>query len=252
MKIQPKDRRELLKAAMGKIPCDLAVTNVRYVNLFTGEVYPATVFVHQGFVVHVEVKEPDKELSLAKQVIDGENHFLIPGLIDAHVHIESSMLTPRNFARAVLPRGTTTVVTDPHEITNVFGEEAVRYMHDAGYDLPMTQYIDIPSCVPSVPGLEKAGAVIDAQAVDRLAKLPHVIGLAEVMDFIGVVEGEDRMMDIIEVAEKNGLYIQGHLPGATGRMVSAYLIGGPTTCHETRETWEAVEKLRAGIHVDAR
>ena len=252
MKIKPSDKRELLKAAMGKIPCDLAVTNVRYVNVFTGEVYPATVYVHQGFVVHVEEKEPAKDLNLAKQVIDGENNFLIPGFIDAHIHIESSMLTPRNFARAVIPRGTTTVVTDPHEITNVFGEDAVRYMHDAGYDLPMRQFIDIPSCVPAVPGLEQAGAVIDAAAVDRLAKLPNIIGLAEVMDFIGVIDGEDRMMDIIEVAEKNGLYIQGHMPGANGRMISAYLIGGPSTCHETRGTEEAVAKLRTGIHVDAR
>jgi len=252
MKIQPSDKRELLKAAMGKIPCDLAVTNVRYVNVFTGEIYPATVFVHQGFVVHVEDKEPAKELKLAKQVIDGENNFLIPGFIDAHIHIESSMLTPRNFARAVIPRGTTTVVTDPHEITNVFGEDAVRYMHDAGCDLPMRQFIDIPSCVPAVPGLEQAGAVIDADAVDRLAKLPNVIGLAEVMDFVGVIDGEDRMMDIIEVAEKNGLYIQGHMPGANGRMVSAYLIGGPSTCHETRDTDEAIAKIRTGLHVDAR
>lgn len=252
MKIQPKDKRTLLKAAMGRIPCDLAVTNVQYVNVFTGEIYPATVYVHDGFVIHVEDKDLDKDLGLAGKVIDGEYKYLIPGLIDAHIHIESSMLTPRNFARAVLPRGTTTVVTDPHEIANVFGEEAVRYMHDAGYDLPMTQYIDIPSCVPSVPGLEQAGAVIDAGAVDRLAKLPNVIGLAEVMDFIGVVEGEDRMMDIIETAEKNGLYLQGHLPGATGRTVSAYLIGGPNTCHETRADWETQGKLRAGMHVDAR
>jgi len=104
-----------------------------------------------------------------------------------------------------------------------------------------------------VPGLENAGAVIDAAAVDRLAKLPNVIGLAEVMDFIGVVEGDDRMVDIIEAAEKNGLYIQGHMPGVENRrMFSAYLIGGPICCHETRDTWEAVAKLRAGIHVDAR
>lgn len=252
MKIQPKDKRMLLKASLGRIPCDLAITNVQYVNVFTGEIYPATVYVHDGFVIHVEDKELDKDLNLANKVIDGGYQYLIPGLIDAHIHIESSMMTPRNFARAVLPRGTTTVVTDPHEITNVFGEEAVRYMHDAGYDLPMTQYIDIPSCVPSVPGLEEAGAEINASIVDRLAKLPNVIGLAEVMDFVGVVEGEDRMMDIIETAEKNGLYLQGHLPGATGRTVSAYLIGGPNTCHETRDTWEAIEKLRAGMHVDAR
>lgn len=252
MKYQPKDKRALLAAALGRVPCDLAIKNVQYLNVFTGEVYPATVFVHQGFVAHVEAGSPAADLYLAKEVYDGRGKTIIPGFIDAHVHIESSMLTPRNFAAAVLIHGTTTAVTDPHEIGNVLGEEAVRYMHDAALDVPMRQLVNIPSCVPAVPGLENAGATFDAATIDRLAKLENVHGLAEVMDFVGVVEGDDRMMEIIEVAEKNGLYLQGHLPGQTGRMVSAYRIGGPTTCHESTTSAEARDKMRAGIYVDAR
>ena len=252
MKIQPKDKRALMAAALGKTGCDLAVKNTQYVNLFTGEIYPATVFVHQGFVVHVENKNLEEGLEKATRVVDAGGRYLVPGLIDAHMHIESSMLTPPNFAAAVVPRGVTAVITDPHEIGNVLGEEAVVYMHEAGRGLPMHQFINIPSCVPSVPGLEEGGATFDAAVIDRLAKLENVIGLAEVMDFVGVINGEDRMMDIIETAEKNGLYLQGHLPGGFGRVVSAYLIGGPVTCHETTQPGEALDKLRAGMYVDAR
>lgn len=252
MKFKPADKRVLLAAAMGKIPCDLAVTNTQYVNLFTGEIYPATVFVHDGFVVHVEYENLSDGLENAKNIVDAQGRYIVPALIDAHIHIESSMLTPRNFAAAVIPHGVLTVVTDPHEIGNVYGEEAVRYMHDAGCDLPMHQFIDIPSCVPAVPGLEQAGASFDAQIIDRLAKLPNVIGLAEVMDFIGVVDGDERMMSILDAAERNGLYLQGHMPRGKGRVLSAYLVGGPTTCHETTLPGEALAKLRAGMYVDAR
>ena len=251
MKIQPKDKRTLMAAAMGRIECDLAVTNTRYLNLFTGEEYPATVYIHDGFVVHVE-PDPKTPPEKAKRVVDAQGRYILPGLIDSHVHIESSLMTPPVFASAVIPRGVTTVITDPHEIGNVLGEEAVVYMHDAGSGLPMYQFIDIPSCVPSVPGLEEAGASFDAEVIQRLAKLPNVIGLAEVMDFLGVVDGEDRMMEIIDAAERSGLYLQGHLPSGFGRLVSAYRIGGPLTCHETSRPGEARDKLRAGMYVDAR
>lgn len=252
MKLEPKDKKALLAAALGKIPCDLAVKNAQYVNIFTGEIYPATVFIHEGFVVHVEYEDLEAGLDHAKEIVDAEGKYLTPSLIDAHIHIESSMLTPRNFAAAVIPHGVLAVITDPHEIGNVYGEEAVRYMHDAGFDVPMHQFIDIPSCVPAVPGMEQAGASFDAAVIDRLAKLPHVIGLAEVMDFVGVIEGDERMMSIIDAAERNGLYLQGHMPFGKGRTLSAYLIGGPHTCHETTYPGEALAKLRAGMYVDAR
>lgn len=188
----------------------------------------------------------------AKEIVDGEGNYLIPAFIDTHVHIESSMMTPRNFAKAVIPKGTTTIVTDPHEIANVFGVPGIMYMYDSSEDLPMRQFIDIPSCVPSVPGLENNGATMTASEIEELAPLPRIIGLAEVMDFVGVINGDDRMLDIIDVAEKHGLYLQGHAPYLRGRALSAYLCGGPNTCHESTDPVEALEKLRKGMHVDAR
>lgn len=251
-RIATPDRRELLKAALGTIKTDLAVKNAQYLNLFTGEEYPATIFIHHGFVVHVEDKDLEAGLDNVTEVVDAKGAYIVPGLIDAHVHIESSMLTPRNFAEAVIPTGTTTVVTDPHEAANVAGEEAVRYMHDAGLDLPMRQWINIPSSVPAVPGLEEAGAEFDASVIDRLAKLPNVIGLAEMMDYKGVELGSDRTISMIEAAERNGLYVQGHVPNEFGRNLSAYVVGGPTTDHETRTAAEAKSKLRSGLYLDAR
>ena len=251
MKLYPKDRRALLEAAMGRRPCDLAVENVRFVNVFTGEIYPAVVYVLDGFVAYVE-EGGRADPALAHQVVDGQGAYLTPGFVDPHIHIESAMLTPRAFAAAVVPHGTTTVVTDPHEIANVLGEQAVVYMHDAAEDLPMRQFVDIPSCVPAVPGLENSGAEFDAGTVHRLAKLPRVTGLAEVMDFLAVAQGEQRMLDMLDAAQQEGLYVQGHVPVSDKRLLSAYAIGGPTTCHETREGEDAVSKLRLGLRIDAR
>ena len=251
MKLYPKDRRALLEAAMGRRPCDLAVENVRFVNVFTGEIYPAVVYVLDGFVAYVE-EGGRADPALAHQVVDGQGAYLTPGFVDPHIHIESTMLTPRAFAAAVVPHGTTTAVTDPHEIANVLGEQAVVYMHDAAEDLPMRQLVDIPSCVPAVPGLENSGAEFDAGTVHRLAKLPRVTGLAEVMDFLAVAQGEQRMLDMLDAAQQEGLYVQGHVPVSDKRLLSAYAIGGPTTCHETREGEDAVSKLRLGLRIDAR
>ena len=251
MKLYPKDRRALLEAAMGRRPCDLAVENVRFFNVFTGEIYPAVVYVLDGFVAYVE-EGGRADPALAHQVVDGQGAYLTPGFVDPHIHIESAMLTPRAFAAAVVPHGTTTVVTDPHEIANVLGEQAVVYMHDAAEDLPMRQLVDIPSCVPAVPGLENSGAEFDAGTVHRLAQLPRVTGLAEVMDFLAVAQGEQRMLDMLDAAQQEGLYVQGHVPVSDKRLLSAYAIGGPTTCHETREGEDAVSKLRLGLRIDAR
>lgn len=252
MKIQPKNKQNLLKAALGEIKSDLLIKNIRLVNVITGEIYPANVFVYEGMIAHVEYKDLQAGLDLAKETIDGEGKYLTPGFVDAHVHIESSMLTPASFAKAALPHGSTTVITDPHEIGNVWGMEGVRYMHEASEGLPMRQFIDIPSCVPAVPELEHSGATFGAAQIEELAALPRVIGLAEVMDYLDVIHGGARMMDIIAAAERHGLYLQGHAPFVTGRMLSAYLCGGPNTCHESRDAGEAQEKFRSGMRVDAR
>ena len=205
----------------------------------------------EGVLAHVE-REALEGPYRAKEVFDGEGRYLIPGFVDSHMHIESSMMVPRNFAKVIVPHGTTTIVHDPHELGNVYGVEGVRYMHDSAEGLPMRQLVDIPSCVPAVPGCENAGAEFFADEIRELAKLERVVGLAEVMDFYGVMHGDDRMMDIIAAAEECGLYLQGHAPGVSGRALSAYLCGGPYTCHETRGSAEAMEKLRMGMYVDSR
>ena len=235
------NRKELIKAALGLVECDLAIKNAQLLNVFTGEVYPATVFVYDGAIAHVEYRNLEEGLDKVKVVVDAEGKYLIPGLIDAHMHIESSMLTPRNFAKVSIPSGTTTIVMDPHEIGNVYGVEGVKYMHDSGEGLPQRQFVDIPSCVPAVPGCENAGAEFFAKEIEELAELKRVIGLAEVMDYIGVINQEDRMADIIHAAERKGLYLQGHAPFVSGRDLSAYLIGGPVTDHESRTGEEAIE-----------
>ena len=246
------NKKELIKAALGLVECDLAIKNAQLLNVFTGEVYPATVFVYDGAIAHVEYRNLEEGLDKVKNVVDAEGKYLIPGLIDAHMHVESSMLTPRNFAKVSIPSGTTTIVMDPHEIGNVYGVEGVKYMHDSGEGLPQRQFVDIPSCVPAVPECENAGAEFFAKEIEELAELKRVIGLAEVMDYIGVINQEDRMADIIHAAERKGLYLQGHAPFVSGRNLSAYLIGGPVTDHESRTGEEAIEKLRSGMYIDSR
>ena len=252
MRFEPKDRLALQRAALGKQPSDLAVENVQYVNVFTGEIYPATVYVLDGFVAFVDHENPKADTALAKRVVNGGGRYLLPGFIDAHVHIESTLMTPPGFAEISLPHGTTTVITDPHEIGNVLGEAGVEYMVQASEGLPQRQLIDIPSCVPAIPAVESAGAAFDADTVRRLAKLPRVAGLAEVMDFVGVANGDERMRSIIAAAEECGLYLQGHVCTGDPRLLAAYRIGGPITCHETQLEGDVLAKVRSGISLDMR
>lgn len=249
-RLEPKDRVSFQKACLGLIDADLVLVNGKVVNVFTGEVLPANVFISQGFICHVEYEDLNDRR--AKEVFDCHGKYIVPGFIDAHMHIESTMLTPRNFAKVGLIWGTTTIVTDPHEIGNVYGVVGVKYMHDSSADLPMRQFIDIPSCVPALPGKENSGADFTAPQINELAKLDRVIGLAEVMDFLAVIYGESRMNEILNAALENNLYIQGHAPGVTGRMLSAYVANGPYCDHETRDSFNAYEKIRAGMHIDAR
>ncbi|MCD8082209.1 MAG: adenine deaminase [Clostridiales bacterium] len=251
MKIEPKNKQRLLRVALGEEEADLVLPDCQLVTVVTGEIYPADVYVAEGFIAHVETERPG-ELSPARERYDGKGRYLIPGLIDSHMHIESSMMTPRNFARVALLHGTTTIVHDPHELANVYGVEGVQYMHDSAEGLPMRQLVDIPSCVPAVPGCENAGASFSAKEIRELARLERVVGLAEVMDFYGVIHGDPRMMEIIRAAEDCGLYLQGHAPALRGRQLSAYLCGGPFTCHETTVSGEALAKMRVGMYVDAR
>lgn len=256
MRIYPKDRAKLVDAAAGRIPCDLVIKNARMVNVFTKEAYAADIGIYDGFIAHVHC-DPDglnrQETELVgKTVYDAKGAYVIPGFIDSHIHIESTLMTPRYFAKAVIPHGTTTVVTDPHEIGNVLGVEGVRYMHECSEGLPMRQYILAPSCVPSVPGKENGGAVFGVKEIAELLDLERVIGLAEVMDYYGVINNDKRMLDIVGLVYNRDMFVQGHAFCTYGRELSAYACGGPRSDHECICAQDARDRIRIGINVDAR
>ncbi len=230
----------VLAVARGDGPADLVFTGGRVVDVFTSEVIEADVAVVDGIIASVG---PPRE---AKETIELEGRYLLPGLMDAHVHLESSMVTPEEYARAVVPRGTTTVVADPHEVANVAGMDGVRWMLDASEGLPLTVLFMAPSCVPATH-LATAGAELDAGDLEELARHPRVIGLAEVMNVPGAVLGDPGVHAKIDAFD--GRPIDGHGPGLTGDWLQAYAAAGVGTDHETITPAEAREKLRLGMRV---
>lgn len=255
MQLHPRDRARLVDAAMGRVPCDLAIRNVRLFNVLTWETYEAEVGIVDGFVACVSA-DPDGTGGRfpieAAESFDGGGGLLIPGFIDSHLHIESSMLTPAHMAEAVLPQGTTTLITDPHEVANVGGVEAVEYMLEASEGLPMRQFVLVPSCVPAVPELGNAGASFGRDEVERLLDHPRVLGLAELMDYPGILANSARMRAIMDACERRGGFMQGHAPFLADRDLNAYAASGVRSDHETRTGREARDKLRLGMHVDMR
>lgn len=245
------ERRNLIEVALGKREATLKLENANLINVFSGEIYLANVYIYNEYIADiVEVeKDPFKK---SKETINLEGKYLAPGFIDSHVHIESSHLTPYHFAEAVIPKGTTTIIADPHEIANALGEEGVDYMLEASQNLPMNQYFLIPSCVPSVRGLESTGAEFDADIINKMLDKDRILGLGEVMDYIGIINSEKRMEDIIDCAVKKDKFIQGHAPEINDQNLSAYLCGGPVSCHEVRDGIQAIDKIRKGMIVDAR
>ena len=246
-----KDRARLVDAAMGRIACDTSFENAKLVNMFTGEVYAAAVDVLDGVIVRV--REGGRPAPVeSREVIDCGGRYLMPGYIDTHMHVESTMMVPENFGKQAILWGTTTAVTDPHEIGNVMGIDGVAFMLDSATRSPLRQYVLAPSCVPSVPGVEGAGAEFFAPEVADLLDREGVIGVAEIMDYIGVYNNDPRMRGIIEEGLKRGLFLQGHAPSVSGDALNAYLCGGPVSCHEISTGEETVEKLRLGMHVNIR
>lgn len=244
-------RRELVEVALGKREADIVLKNGNLINVFSGEIYKANIYIYDKYIANIVECDLDT-ISLGKNIIDIDGKFVSPGFIDSHVHVESSHLTPVNFARAVLPKGTTTIIADPHEIANVLGIDGVKYMIENSKDVPMNQYYLIPSCVPSVVGLENAGAEFNDIEIEKMLDLPRVLGLGEVMDFVGVINQSERMTKIVETAIKKGMFVQGHAPELSGNELSAYICGGPISCHETRDGRQAPDKIRKGMYVDAR
>lgn len=238
-------RKELIQAARGERPLDLLIRNANLINVFTCEIYPADIGIY-GKRFALTLPAGDCALE-AKQIIDASGKWAAPGFIDAHLHIESSMVTPANYAAAVLPLGTTTAIIDPHEIANVLGRSGVRYMLEASQGLPLRVYLTIPTCVPAVPGKETSGAAFNADDIQEMLTWERVIAEGEVMDYWGVVNGDMRMQDIVEAGLRAGVTIQGHSPLLVGRELNAYAAAGIDNDHELREGEEGLQKLRAGI-----
>jgi len=209
------------------------------VDVILGEIRQGDLAVAGGYIVGFGARK-------AEEIIDLEGKYLVPGLIDAHVHIESSQLSPAEFARAVLPHGTTCVIADPHEIANVLGLRGIRYMLRATESLPLRVFFMAPSCVPSSP-LENAGAMLSAEEIKEVLSWDRVLGLGEVMNFPGVLSRDPEVWAKLEAA--HGKPIDGHAPGLSGYELWAYRLAGPRTEHECTLLREAREKLRAGMHI---
>ena len=232
-------REELIAAARGEIEVDLLLSGGILANVLSGEVYRADVAVHRGRIVGFEC-------SSARKVLELDGRIIAPGFIDGHVHIESSMVSVPEYARAVVPRGTTTVVADPHELANVWGEAGIRYILDSSRDLPLDVYVMLPSCVPATD-LETAGASLRAADLASLLEEDRVLGLAEMMNYPGVLFRDAEVMAKLALAE--GRPVDGHAPGLSGLDLSAYIAAGIGSDHECTSIEEAREKVRAGMHI---
>lgn len=219
------------------------LAGVQVLNVFTGDVTTTNVAVGEGRIVGIGLR-----YRRAREIFDLPGKYLLPGFIEGHIHIESSLMTPEGFAEAVVPRGTTAVVADPHEIANVCGLEGVRYMLRASRDLPLDCFFMAPSCVPAT-ALETAGASLGAEAVAALLEDERVLGLAEVMDYPGVIQGKQEILEKIVLARSKGKRVDGHAPGLSGERLMAYVSAGIESDHESTTLDEAQEKLRLGMRI---
>ena len=231
--------QELIAAARGEIEVDLLLAGGNVANVLSGEVHRADVAIHKGRIVGFDCAG-------ASRILELDGKIIAPGFIDSHVHIESSMVTVPEYARAVVPRGTTTVIADPHEIANVWGEAGIRYMLESSRDVPLNVFIMLPSCVPAT-NLESAGAALGADALAGLIEEERVLGLAEVMNYPGVIFRDPGVMKKLALAGRRP--VDGHAPGLTGSDLSAYISAGIRSDHECTTIDEAREKLRSGMYI---
>jgi adenine deaminase len=218
----------------------MVLANASIVNVFTGEIEPGNVAIYGGRIAGVG------DYHQAKEILDLKGRYLAPGFIDGHVHLESSMLDVAQYARAVVPRGTTAIVTDLHEIANVSGLAGMRYVMDSARRLPLEVFLMAPSCVPAT-NLETSGASLDAAAIRQVLKWKNCIGLGEVMNYPGVIGGDEAMLGKIDLSR--GRIVSGHAPGVTGGELNAYIAAGIYSDHESVALDEAREKLERGMFI---
>ena len=231
-------KQRIIAAAAGREPADLVLKNATFVNVFSNELSNMDIAVTEGLIVGMGSYHGREE-------VDCTGRIVLPGFLDAHIHLESSLVSPTEFVKAVLPHGTTTVVTDPHEIANVMGTDGIEYMLQATENLPVDVRFMLPSCVPATP-LDESGAILDYRAIDSFYDHPRVQGLAEMMNFVGAINGDEQTVEKIVAAQAHHKKIDGHAPDLQGNDLNAYIAAGVYSDHECHDVKDAIAKLERG------
>jgi adenine deaminase len=245
----PDLRARAVAAARGDRPFDRLVVGGQLVDMVTGQIRPADIGIVGSLISSVHTAGARQD---AAEVINASGCFITPGLIDTHMHIESSMVTPAAYAEAVLPRGVTTILWDPHEFGNVHGLDGVRWAIEAGRRLPLRVIPLAPSCVPSAPGLEMAGADFDAGDMADMLSWKDIGGVAEVMNMRGVIDGDPRMTAIVNAGLESGKLVSGHARGLEGADLNAFMAAGVSSDHELTSGADLLSKLQAGLTIELR
>lgn len=235
---QLAEKQRLIAVAAGREKADLVLKNAKYLNVFSNEFLCGDIAVANGLIAGVGKYD-------GKTEIDVSGKLVLPGFIDAHIHLESSMVTPAEFAKAVVAHGTTTVITDPHEITNVMGIDGVEYMIQASQNLPIDVHFMMPSCVPATE-IDESGAELDCKDIDLYLDNKKVLGLAEMMNYVGVINGDKNVLSKIVTSQAHHKKIDGHAPELSGNDLNAYIAAGVYSDHECSTFENALEKLRKG------
>ena len=231
-------KQRIIAAAAGREPADLVLKNATFVNVFSNELSTMDIAVAEGLIVGMGSYQGRSEVDCTGKIV-------LPGCLDAQLHLGSSLVSPTAFVKAVLPHGTTTVVTDPHEIANVMGTDGIEYMLQATEDLPVDVRFMLPSCVPATP-LDESGAILDYRAIDSFYDHPRVQGLAEMMNFVGAINGDEQTVEKIVAAQAHHKKIDGHAPDLQGNDLNAYIAAGVYSDHECHDVKDAIAKLERG------
>ena len=231
-------KQRIIAAAAGREPADLVLKNATFVNVFSNELSTMDIAVAEGLIVGMGSYQGRSEVDCTGKIV-------LPGFLDAHINLESSLVSPTEFVKAVLPHGTTTVVTDPHEIANVMGTDGIEYMLQATENLPVDVRFMLPSCVPATP-LDESGAILDYRAIDSFYDHPRVQGLAEMMNFVGAINGDEQTVEKIVAAQAHHKKIDGHAPDLQGNDLNAYIAAGVYSDHECHDVKDAIAKLERG------
>lgn len=234
--------KKLIDAARGKTSADLVIKNAKLVNVLSEEIYSADIAITDGIIVGLGSGYN------GKKEIDVKGSYVTPSFIDGHVHLESSMMLPSEFAKAVLPCGTTTVITDPHEIANVLGSEGIKFMLNATQNIGLDVYFMLPSCVPATP-FETSGFSLSADDLAPLIDHPRVLGIAEMMNYVGVINGDESILAKVSLAKTHNKCLDGHAPVLSGKDLCAYVTAGIKSDHECTCVEEALEKMRLGLNI---